>query len=104
MDLLYSRYANPLELMDMYIEQGRFDEFVFNIVDLENKRRIEEAKKDDDNKLWLAYINSMTQKTFTEWKKELKQVKKPKSYSMTNAQVDNAIQDAKGILKRISPV
>ena len=44
MDLLYSRYASPNEFMNLYIEQGRFGEFVWNIVNLENTRRKEQAE------------------------------------------------------------
>lgn len=68
MDLLYSRYSNPLEFMSMYIEQGRFGEFVANIIDLNNKRKKEELEKENEDKLWMLYCHSYSEKSFNEWK------------------------------------
>lgn len=107
MDLLHSRYASPMEFMHLYIEQGRFDEFVEGILDLDFKRKKEEAEKEEEHKLWTMYIHSMSDKSFIEWKKEAFERSKqnnPKSYSMTNEQVEAEKQHAKEILKKISPV
>lgn len=68
MDLLYSRYASPKELMNTYIKRGRFEEFVTNIIRLENNRRKEQAEKDEEQKLWSMYIHSMSDKSFNDWK------------------------------------
>ena len=106
MDLLFSRYASPLDFMKLYINQGRFGEFVEEIINLENKRKKEQQEKEDDDKLWQAYIRSMSEKTFTDWKKELKQDdnKQPETLSMTNERVANVKEQARGILKGFSPV
>lgn len=103
MDLLHSRYASPMEFMQLYIEQGRFGEFVEGILELDFKRKKEEAEKEEEHKLWTMYIHSMSDKSFIDWKKGLMEQKKPESYSMTNEQVESTIQDSKGILQRISP-
>lgn len=105
MDLLYSKYASPLELMDIYIEQGRFDEFVSNIVRLENQKRQEDADKASDDRLWIAYVHSMPEMSFSKWKEELLQngEKEPETLSMTDEQVESAKQQARGILKSFSP-
>ena len=106
MDLLFSRYASPLDFMKLYIDQGRFGEFVEEIINLENKRKKEQQEKEDDDKLWQAYIRSMSEKSFTEWKKELKQDsnKQPETLSMTNEMVADVKEQARGILKSFSPV
>lgn len=106
MDLLFSRYASPLDFMKLYIEQGRFGEFVEGIVGLENKRKKEEKEKEDDDKLWQAYIRSMSEKSFMEWKKELQQGsnKQPETLSMTDERVEDVKEQARGILKNFSPV
>lgn len=105
MDLLYSRYSNPMELVRIYIENGRFGEFVSEIINMEKKRRNEEAEKENDSKLWLAYVLSASDIHFNDWKKGLyqKKEKEPGSYTMTDAQVESAKQSARGILKRFSP-
>ena len=108
MDLLYSKYASPMEFMKMYIDQGRFGEFVQNIVEIENKRKQEEAELASDNRLWIAYVHSMSEQSFVEWKEGLKQQakeqsNKPVSYSMNNEQVADVKAKARGILKTISP-
>ena len=106
MDLLFSRYASPLDFMKLYINQGRFGEFVEGIIDLENKRRKEEEEKENDNKLWQAYIRSMSEKSFVDWKNELEQGsnKQPETLSMTNERAADVKEQARGILKRFSPV
>ena len=106
MDLLFSRYASPLDFMKLYTNQGRFGEFVEGIIGLENKRRKEEEEKENDNKLWQAYIRSMSEKSFMEWKKELKQEgnKQPETLSMTDERVADVKEQARGILKSFSPV
>ena len=109
MDLLFSRYASPLDFMKLYIDQGRFGEFVEGIIGLENKRRKEADEKENDDKLWQAYIHSMPDKSFIEWKKELKQGNKesnnhPATLSMTNERVADVKEQARGILKNFSPM
>ena len=106
MDLLFSRYASPLDFMKLYINQGRFGEFVEGIISLENKRKKEEQEKENDDKLWQAYIRSMSEKSFMDWKKELKEEsnKQPETLSMTNERVADVKEQARGILKSFSPV
>lgn len=71
MDLLYSRYASPKELMNTYIKRGRFGEFATNIIKAENNRRKEQAEKDEEKKLWSMYIHSMSTKSFNDWKSDM---------------------------------
>ena len=71
MGMLYSQYSNPLELMNIYINQGRFGEFVSGFIDAEAERKKAEAKKDEDNKLWIAYLMSRSEKTFEQWKNDV---------------------------------
>ena len=76
------------------------------IISLENKRKKEEQEKEDDDKLWQAYIRSMSEKSFMDWKKELKEEsnKQPETLSMTNERVADVKEQARGILKSFSPV
>ncbi len=104
MDLLYSRYASPVEFMDAYIGQGRFGEFVVNILEMEMGRKKEAVRKDEEYKLWLAYIHSVTDQSFHDWKKKLMGKQEPVSYLMTNKQVDAVKQQVRGILGKFSPV
>ena len=104
--MLFSRYASPLDFMKLYIDQGRFGEFVEGIINLENKRRKEEKEKEEDDKLWQAYIRSMSEKSFSDWKNELSQGsnEQPETLSMTNERVADVKEQARGILKSFSPV
>ena len=90
--------------MNTYINQGRFGEFVSNILEMDHKRKQEAAKKENDDRLWSAFIRSGSDKSFNDWKEELQQRKEPEDYSMTNEQVAEVKQQAMGILKKISPV
>ena len=71
MDMLYSRYSNPLDLVNMYINQGRFGTFVKGFLDAEYKRKVEEAEKDKDLKLWIAYVHSDSKESFGTWKNNI---------------------------------
>lgn len=71
MDMLYRAYSNPLDLMNMYINQGRFGKFVSGFLESEYERRKAEDEKDFDWKLWMMYINSMTDKSYGEWKESV---------------------------------
>ncbi len=71
MDLLYSRYASPFEFMSLYIEQGRFGEFVSELYEMFIEREKEKVEKENDDRLWSLYIRSLSEKSFTDWKADL---------------------------------
>ena len=73
MDMLYRAYSNPLDLMNMYINQGRFGKFVTGFLEAEYERKKETAEKDFDWKLWMMYINSITDKSYGDWKEDVLQ-------------------------------
>lgn len=83
--------------MRPYIEQGRFGELVTEIITVENKRRKEQADKEEEEKLWAAYIHSYSDKTFSEWRNE---IMRPaittgtgkRDDDMTNADIRNLMQ------------
>lgn len=68
MDMLYRAYSNPLDLMNLYINQGRFGKFVSGFLEAEYERRKEEAEKDFDWKLWMMYIHTASDMSYGEWK------------------------------------
>ena len=75
MDLLYQRYSNPLDLMNMYVNRGRFGEFVESVIDAENQRLKDEAEKDDNWKLWTMYVNllanGLAEGSFQQWREKV---------------------------------
>lgn len=100
MDLLYQRYASPFEFMRLYIEQGRFGEFVKEIVTAENKRRNEQAEKEWDDRLWIAYIRSGLENTSFDEYKAL--VLKPVSRQSTGKKdEDMTEEDINNLLKKL---
>ena len=93
MDLLFSRYASPYDFMRPYIEQGRFGEWVTEIIKAENNRRKEQAEKADDEMLWAAYIHSYSEKSYVDWKSEVLKPASPastgkKDDDMTKSEID----------------
>lgn len=71
MDLLYSRYSNPMDLVKRYINQRRFGAFVQSFIEAEAERRKQEVEKENEMKLWIAYIHSYSEKSYDEWKKQI---------------------------------
>lgn len=102
MDMLYRAYSNPLDLMNIYINQGRFGKFVTGFLEAEHERRKEEAEKDGDWKLWMMYINSYSDKSFGEWKSE---VLKTANTKTRKANKDHELTDdgIKAIVGRLFP-
>lgn len=71
MDLLYARYSDPLNLMNMYINRGRFGNFVDGFLQAEFERRKEEAQKYNELMKWLAYVHSYSNETYDAWEKRV---------------------------------
>ena len=95
-----------MEFMKIYINQGRFGEFVSEIARMRNEQKKEEAEKEENNRLWTAYLLSGSDKPFLTWKDELtiqpepqETVKKSNSLSMTDSEVEAAKNKARDILK-----
>jgi hypothetical protein len=60
-----------MDLMARYINQRRFGAFVQGFMEAEYERRKQEAEKDNEWKLWVAYVHSYSDKTYDEWKKQI---------------------------------
>lgn len=103
MDLLYSRYSNPMEFMRLYIDQGRFGEFVTEIITQENKRRKEQEEKESDERLWAAYIHSYSDKSFVEWKSEILRPVRQTNGSTGKRDDDMTKTDIDNLLNRLFP-
>ena len=74
--MLYRAYSNPMTLMCRYINQKRFGKFVQSFAEIEYERKKQEAERDREWMLWVAYVHSYSDKPFNEWKKT---VMKPES-------------------------
>ncbi len=105
MDLLYSRYTSPLELMSLYIDSGRFGEFVAQVISMDNKRKQEAAERENEERLWEMYLHSFPEKSFADWKDEVlctndrPQTQRPKTYAMTDKEVSETLERTRNILK-----
>jgi hypothetical protein len=102
MDMLYRAYSNPLDLMNIYINQGRFGKFVTGFLEAEYERRKEEAERDEDWKLWMMYIQSYSDKTFGQWKSEVIKNAKTQTHK-TNKDDDLTDDGIQTIVNRFFP-
>lgn len=96
MDLLYSRYSSPMDLMNLYINQGRFGTFVDEFLKLETERRKDEAEKEMEHKLWTMYIHSDSHESFDDFRKRVCKPASTTHGSTTRASSD-ANLDEKGV-------
>lgn len=69
--MLYSRYSNPMDLVERYIKQRRFGKFVQGFMGAEYERKKQEAERDQEWMLWVAYVHSYSDKSFNDWKKSV---------------------------------
>ena len=60
-----------MDLVNRYINMGRFGTFVQGFLEQEVERRKQEAEKNDEWMLWTAYIHSYSEQTFDEYKKSI---------------------------------
>lgn len=103
---MYSRYANPLEFMRLYINDERFGEFVTEVIEMDIRRKQEAADKENDDKLFNMYVHSMPDKSFNDWKASVlnsapqEANHQQNSYAMTDAQVNKQLEKSRNILKR----
>lgn len=100
MDLLYSKYASPMEFMNLYINNGQFGEFVTHIINRENQRKKEEAEKENEQKLWMMYVHSLMDKSFNDWKA---QVMRPSGNASFGKDADLTDSDIKKIMSKLFP-
>ena len=103
MDLLYSRYSSPMDLMNMYINQGRFGSFVQGFLEAEFERKKEKAEKDSDWKLWDMYIHSYSylEEPFEVWKKRV--TGSTVSSNATNSDADLTDDGIQSIFNKLFP-
>ena len=73
MDLLYGKYSNPMDLVNTYINRGRFGEFVNEFLTLEYERRKTEIERQIEQQkhrdLWEMFVHSEFTGTFEEYTK-----------------------------------
>lgn len=101
MDMLYRAYSNPLDLMNIYINQGRFGKFVTGFLEAEYERRQQEAEKDQDWKLWMMYINSLSDQNFGDWKDSV--LRKPGSKPHKTKDSDLTDEGIQSIITNLFP-
>jgi len=77
-----------MDLVGRYIKQRRFGKFVQNLIEAEYERKKKEAEKDQEWMLWVAYVHSYSDKSFSDWKKTIM-----KSESTTKRGSDASLTD-----------
>ena len=69
----------------MYITHRRFGKFVHGFIEAEYERKKQEAERDNDWKLWVAYVHSYSDKSYDEWKKQVFQTSSTKKAGKSDA-------------------
>jgi CRISPR/Cas system-associated exonuclease Cas4 (RecB family) len=95
MDLLYKRYASPFSLLDNLIVNEQFNEYVQFLL---NK----EAEEKNDNMLWEFFLHKVYNKSFNEWKEEIKSKSQSKD-AMNEAKKEEIIAKSNAILQGFVP-
>ena len=96
MDSLYRAYSCPMDLMNRYINDGRFGTFVKGFLTAEYNRKKEQAERDEEMMLWIAYVYSESNMTFTQWKEQLVKpastTRKKRDADLTNDGIEKILQ------------
>ncbi len=95
MDLLYQRYASPFSFIDGYLQTGRFDEFVVELVTTVNKEKEEDAT-------WNFYLHKVSSEvSYQDFVAELENDKQIQN--MTEEDKAKSINIAMSILNNFNP-
>lgn len=70
-----------MDLINSYINRGRFGEFVSEFLQSEYDRRKAEIDKDEEMKLWIMYCHSYSEDSFPDWKKKVLKVSSSAEHS-----------------------
>lgn len=92
MDLLFKRYASPFLLLDNYIQQGRFFEFI-----------VEFAKITNEEKMFDVWKHKVFDKSFEEFKETIMTETKNETINVSKIAMKKTIQDSRAILESFDP-
>lgn len=92
MDLIFKRYSSPFDYLDALLIYGSFGEGIANIWNT--------AQED---KTWDFYLsnNPMNNKSYDDWKQELKAQNKT---AMSKAEIGATVEKSQNILKDFKPL
>lgn len=86
----------------MYINRGQFGKFVTKIIELKQKEEKEKLEHDDDWKLWLMYTRILPDKSFRDWKEDLRK-EQPRQSNGNNRDADLTEEDIQNIINDLFP-
>ncbi len=91
MDLLFKRYASPFLLLDQFILCGQFEDFVPELIEL-----------DDHDRLWEVWLNKTTfdGRSFIQWKED---VLHPQGETVSEQELKATITKSFNIIKGFTP-
>ena len=87
MDRLYSKYADPISLLDGIISMGRFSDFVDEFLDAENEKT-----------LWEFFLHKVYDKSFDDFKKSYIHSEMP-----SDEQLETTVLKSKIMLNQFTP-
>lgn len=95
MDLLFKRYASPFILLESYIANNSFLEFVVELINTV-------SEEENEKKLWDLYLFSFSfnDKSFNDFKKPFE---KPKVVEQNEQELKATIKESFKILSEFNP-
>lgn len=94
MDLLYQRYASPFSFINGMILSRRFDEFVVEFANTNNKEK-------EDKRNWEFFLHKVWEGTFESFCADVENNKK--NLTMTKRTIETTVQHSMNILNNFSP-
>lgn len=90
-----------MDLVNRYINQGRFGSFVQGFLEAEFERKKKKAEQENEWKLWTAYIHSYSEESFIDWKKRVTGF--AVSSNATNSDADLTDDGIQSIVNKLFP-
>lgn len=94
MDLLFSRYASPFELLNQMIGMGSFSRFIDEFGEIRRREK-------EDRTEWEYFLHKVFGKSFNEFQEELREERSSRpDPAYTKKYVETTVNRSRGILKK----
>ena len=92
-DLLFRRYASPMQLVSQMIRTRRLEEFVMQLVEMHNDEM-------EDKSLWEIWLHKIFDKSFADFRNEVTGEKKA---APSAEEIKSTVKDSMNILAGFVP-
>ena len=101
MDLLFKRYASPFLFIDSVLQVNKFDEFVYEFINIIGEENELKQKEKEEHYNWEFFLHRIFDKSYKEFIDEIKV--EQDNRNMTVTEIETTIKETENILANFNP-